>query len=31
VPENALVPDGNALLGTERFSDWLARSYPKPI
>jgi uncharacterized protein YbjT (DUF2867 family) len=26
VPENALVPDENALLGTERFSDWLART-----
>ena len=26
VPENALVPDNDALLGTARFSDWLVRS-----
>jgi uncharacterized protein YbjT (DUF2867 family) len=26
VPENALVPDHDELLGTVRFSDWLARS-----
>jgi uncharacterized protein YbjT (DUF2867 family) len=26
VPENALVPDHDEVLGTERFSDWLAHS-----
>jgi hypothetical protein len=26
VPENALVPDHEELLGTVRFSDWLAHS-----
>jgi uncharacterized protein YbjT (DUF2867 family) len=32
VPENALVPDDNALLlGTERFSDWLAHSQTKAL
>ncbi|HUZ96528.1 MAG TPA: SDR family oxidoreductase [Edaphobacter sp.] len=29
VPENALVPDKAALLGTVRFSDWLTRSQAK--
>lgn len=29
VPENALVPDGDALLGTMHFSDWLTRSQAK--
>ncbi len=29
VPENALVPEGEALLGTVRFSDWLAHSQAK--
>jgi uncharacterized protein YbjT (DUF2867 family) len=29
IPENALVPDGEALLGTLHFSDWLAQSQAK--
>jgi uncharacterized protein YbjT (DUF2867 family) len=31
VPEGALVPDDNALLGTIRFSDWLNRSQVEAV
>jgi uncharacterized protein YbjT (DUF2867 family) len=31
VPENALVPDADALFGTVRFGDWLAHSQTKTV
>jgi uncharacterized protein YbjT (DUF2867 family) len=31
VPENALVPDNDALLGTARFSDWLVHSQAEAL